>query len=91
MLAAALTVSLLSVLSRARPTSDVRGSLGARDASSKLVVAHMMVGNTFPYTQSSWEKDIALAQASGIDGFALNLGTDGWQADRVSDAYVAYA
>ncbi|KAG5639210.1 hypothetical protein H0H81_005689 [Sphagnurus paluster] len=55
----------------------------------KYVVAHHMVGNTFPYTQQDWADDIALAHASGIDGFALNMGIDEWQPDRVSDAYEA--
>jgi glucan endo-1,3-alpha-glucosidase len=33
----------------------------------------MMVGNTFPFTQADWAKDIALAHSVGIDGFALNI------------------
>lgn len=36
-------------------------------------------------------KDIRLASASGIDGFALNLGPDWWQPDRIRDAYNAAA
>lgn len=34
-------------------------------------------------------QDITLALAHGIDGFALNIGSDGWQAARVADAYEA--
>jgi len=45
-----------------------------------------MVGNTFPYKPQDWADDIALAHASGIDGFALNMGTDDWQPARVADA-----
>jgi glucan endo-1,3-alpha-glucosidase len=56
------------------------------DGSRKYVVAHHMVGNTFPYTPQDWADDIALAHASGIDGFALNMGTDNWQPARVADA-----
>jgi len=52
----------------------------------KYVVAHHMVGNTFPYTLQDWADDIALAHASGIDGFALNMGIDDWQPARVADA-----
>lgn len=52
----------------------------------KYVVAHHMVGNTFPYTTADWSADIALAHASGIDGFALNMGSDDWQPARVADA-----
>lgn len=57
----------------------------------KLVIAHHMVGNTFPYTKSDWATDIALASSAGIDAFALNVGTDPWQPDRVKDAYDAAA
>ncbi|KAK7469233.1 hypothetical protein VKT23_003722 [Stygiomarasmius scandens] len=56
---------------------------------TKYVVAHHMVGNTFPYTLQDWTDDIFLAHASGIDGFALNIGRDEWQPDRVTDAYQA--
>jgi glucan endo-1,3-alpha-glucosidase len=45
-----------------------------------------MVGNTFPYTRKDWADDIALAHASGIDGFALNIGKEVWEPSRVSDA-----
>ena len=45
-----------------------------------------MVGNTYPYTQDTWASDIALAQANGIDGFALNVGTDSWQVTQVASA-----
>ncbi|KAJ3754592.1 glycoside hydrolase [Lentinula raphanica] len=48
-----------------------------------------MVGNTFPYTSQDWLNDIKLAHASGIDGFALNMGSDDWQPARVADAYAA--
>ncbi|KAG6890649.1 hypothetical protein C0995_006625 [Termitomyces sp. Mi166 len=44
-----------------------------------------MVGNTYPYTLEDWSDDIILAHGSGIDGFALNMGRDEWQPDRVSD------
>ena len=56
------------------------------DGSRKYVVAHHMVGNTFPYTPQDWADDIALAHASGIDGFALNMGTDDWQPGQVANA-----
>lgn len=48
-----------------------------------------MVGNTFPYTVDDWANDISLAYANGIDGFALNVGSDDWQPARVADAYVS--
>ena len=56
------------------------------DGSRKYVVAHHMVGNTFPYTPQDWADDITLAHASGIDGFALNMGTDDWQPAQVANA-----
>lgn len=52
----------------------------------KLVVAHHMVGNTFPYAKQDWLDDIVLAQESGIDGFALNTGRDEWEPARIADA-----
>jgi Glycosyl hydrolase family 71 len=52
----------------------------------KYVVAHHMVGNTYPYTLQDWADDIALAHSSGIDGFALNMGNEVWEPARVSDA-----
>ncbi|KAF8706619.1 Glycoside Hydrolase, partial [Rhizoctonia solani] len=55
----------------------------------KFVVAHHMVGNTFPYTYDTWLADVKLAHANGIDAFALNVGTDSWQKDRVKDAFDA--
>ena len=52
----------------------------------KYVVAHHMVGNTYPYTSNDWLEDIIQAHGAGIDGFALNMGTDVWQPARVADA-----
>lgn len=52
----------------------------------KYVVAHHMVGNTFPYTLQDWEDDIQLAHSKSIDAFALNMGIDEWQPARVNDA-----
>lgn len=60
-----------------------------RDSAPKLVVAHHMVGNTYPYTQNDWASDIQAAHNAGIDGFALNIGTDDWQPTQVASAYVA--
>ena len=57
-----------------------------RDGSNKLVVAHVLVGNTYPYTTDNWASDIQLAYNNGVDGFALNVGSDSWQPDRVADA-----
>lgn len=58
----------------------------ATNGSQKYVIAHHMVGNTFPYTLDDWTEDITLAHASGIDGFALNIGSESWEPARVADA-----
>ncbi|KAG9315881.1 glycoside hydrolase family 71 protein [Chiua virens] len=57
--------------------------------STKYVVAHFMVGNSYPYTQQDWLSDIRLAFQNGIDGFALNVGQDSWQPQQVANAYQA--
>ncbi|KAE9388651.1 glycoside hydrolase [Gymnopus androsaceus JB14] len=45
--------------------------------------------NATTSTNKHWLNDITLAQASGIDAFALNMGSDDWQPARVADAYAA--
>jgi glucan endo-1,3-alpha-glucosidase len=45
-----------------------------------------MVGNTFPYTVQDWVDDVNLAHSAGIDAFALNIGSDSWQPQKVADA-----
>ncbi|KAG6376987.1 glycoside hydrolase family 71 protein [Boletus reticuloceps] len=57
--------------------------------STKYVVAHFMVGNTYPYTLQNWSSDIHLAYQNGIDGFALNVGRDSWQPQQVANAFQA--
>jgi hypothetical protein len=59
-----------------------------RATSEKYVFAHHIVGFTFPYVTANWKTDIDLAHEHGIDAFALNVGQDSWQPDRVADAYV---
>jgi hypothetical protein len=70
------------------PLKGNRGtrSTGTTTTSPKYVVAHFIVGNAYPYTNNTWRNDISLAHAAGLDGFALNLGLDVWEADRVADA-----
>ncbi|KAF7298951.1 hypothetical protein MIND_00843200 [Mycena indigotica] len=55
----------------------------------KMVVAHFMVGNTFPYTPQDWADDIKLASNSGLDGFALNVGPDDFQRTQTKAAFQA--
>lgn len=67
-----------------QPTAAPPSTNGANQ-----VWAHHMVGNAYPYQVSDWLTDIRLAKAAGIDGFALNIGTEQWQTDRSADAYAA--
>jgi glucan endo-1,3-alpha-glucosidase len=53
------------------------------------VWAHHMVGNTFTYFQSDWEDDMRAAKSQGIDGFALNMGSEFWEPNHVQTAYRA--
>ncbi|KAJ7125232.1 glycoside hydrolase family 71 protein [Mycena epipterygia] len=48
-----------------------------------------MVGNTYPYSMDDWIADIADASANNIDGFALNVGKEDWQQDRVAMCFEA--
>ncbi|KAH9917216.1 glycoside hydrolase family 71 protein [Amylocystis lapponica] len=65
------------------------GVLEDTGGEKKYVVAHFMVGNTYPYTVNDWLDDVRLAHSHGIDGFALNVGREEWQKARVSDCYEA--
>jgi len=58
---------------------------------AKNVFAHFMVGNTYTYPQSKFQTDMTAAKAVGIDGFALNVGSDSWTWARVDTAYAAAA
>ncbi|WWC90609.1 uncharacterized protein L201_005545 [Kwoniella dendrophila CBS 6074] len=76
--------------SAAAAASSVAGAPAPPAATgTKQLYAHHMVGNTYSYTQATWLDDIALASSVGIDGFALNYGSDSWQPARISDAYAA--
>lgn len=74
----------LSVIASAVSASPLQAM-----ASGKIVSAHHMVGNTYPYSRQDWAEDIRLAKEAGIDAFALNVGAEDWQRDRVADAYAA--
>lgn len=75
-----------NAVSSTASASSSESSQSSSSGTPKYVVAHHMVGNTFPYTLQDWADDITLAHASGIDGFALNMGSDDWEPARVSDA-----
>jgi glucan endo-1,3-alpha-glucosidase len=46
-----------------------------------------MVGNTYSYGTSDWQADISAAADQAIDGFALNIGIEGWQTEQAAAAY----
>lgn len=60
-----------------------------RSTSPHYVWAHHMVGLTYSYTQSDWSADVSTAKGYGIDGFALNMGSDYWGPAQVDSAYAA--
>ncbi|KAG6331266.1 hypothetical protein ID866_7823 [Astraeus odoratus] len=72
-----------------RSLDDMTHGLSKKSETAKYVVAHFMVGNSYPYTVDDWVSDIQLAYESGIDGFALNVGTDDWQPQQVANAFAA--
>ena len=47
------------------------------------------IGNTYAYTQTLFQSDMQAAKTVGIDGFALNVGSDTWTWARVTTAYAA--
>ncbi|KAJ7585771.1 glycoside hydrolase [Mycena floridula] len=82
-----LGLSLLVALVEALLSSN--STIQNRAPTPKLVVAHFMVGIIDGYTQADWANDIALAAATGIDAFALNIGTDSWTDPQLANAYAA--
>lgn len=82
-----LLTTMVAVVVGARP-QDAAINV-ERATPNKLVVAHHIVGYTYPYAVSNWEKDIQLAHSSGLDGFALNVGSDSWESQQVANAYVS--
>lgn len=66
----------------AAPLKTPRQSSGV----PKVVVAHHIVGLTAAFTVDDWTSDIQLAQANGIDGFALNVGNDPFTNQQAQNA-----
>ncbi|KAF5332407.1 hypothetical protein D9758_015123 [Tetrapyrgos nigripes] len=56
-----------------------------RIGSFRLIAVYYTLAKCSPY----WSDDISLASKHNIDDFALNIGSDPWQPDRVADAYQA--
>ncbi|WVQ85464.1 hypothetical protein IAT38_007629 [Cryptococcus sp. DSM 104549] len=83
------TTASTTVATAASSTASAASTDVPSSSSTHVVWAHHMVGNTYPYGTSDWATDISAASAAGIDGFALNMGSDSWQTARVADAYSA--
>ncbi|KAG2005566.1 SEC14 cytosolic factor [Coprinopsis cinerea AmutBmut pab1-1] len=67
-------------------TGDDTSQLVKRDG-TKYVFMHHIVGNTYPYTPTDWEKDLLQIHAKGIDAIALNIGSSPWQLHQLHTAY----
>lgn len=93
--ATGLTRNAISSRSETLASSSVTTTgTSSRTLPAKRVIAHHMVGNTYPYTLDTWSTDISLALSAGIDGFVLNVGNGGlgsWQRAQVKNAYNAAA
>lgn len=57
--------------------------------SEKRVFAHYMVGIVSQFQQADWEKEMQIAKAHAIDGFALNIGTDDYTQKQLDLAFSA--
>ncbi|EIW68225.1 hypothetical protein TREMEDRAFT_44661 [Tremella mesenterica DSM 1558] len=87
--ASSTSASSTTSTSTTGPTSVVGVAKPVSATGTKYLWAHHIVGNTYSYTQSTWADDISMAASAGIDGFALNMGSDSWQPARIADAYAA--
>ena len=67
----------------------VTATLSCTVKAQTYVFAHVVVGDTYSHTQSTWENDITLAYDAGIDAFALNIGYPDNFANQVSNAFAA--
>ncbi|KAJ6565839.1 glycoside hydrolase family 71 protein [Mycena vulgaris] len=61
-----------------------------RQASTKLVFAHFMMGVTSTRSNAAaYDDDMRRAKAAGIDAFALNIGTDSYTDKQLGFAYAS--
>ncbi|TVY12630.1 Mutanase [Lachnellula arida] len=74
------------------PTSDGSGQLGERQAISKMVFCHFMIGIIDDRTSAAdYDSDMQRAKALGIDAFALNIGVDAYTDTQLGYAYQSAA
>ncbi|KAJ7766027.1 glycoside hydrolase family 71 protein [Mycena metata] len=77
---------------RAYGLPQLDAQLGARQASSKLVFCHFMIGVVSDRTSAAaYDSDMQRAKAMGIDAFALNIGTDSYTDQQLGFAYQSAA
>ncbi|OCF33439.1 hypothetical protein I316_04859 [Kwoniella heveanensis BCC8398] len=63
------------------------GGEGGKGDRPRLMVAHFMLGNTYPFTDKDWETTLDLAEATSLDALVLNLGPEDWQLRQAQRAY----
>ncbi|KAG9013645.1 hypothetical protein FRB90_005817 [Tulasnella sp. 427] len=85
------TTSSTTTTTSAAQSSSSNGSFYRTNGSNtgKVIIAHVIVGNTYSYTKQQWIDEIKMASAQGIDAFALNFGYDSWQPTQMQSAYDA--
>lgn len=89
------SISLSSAVSESVASASASASASApalppvTGTSDKRVFAHYMVGIVSQFAQSDWEKEMSTAKAHGIDGFALNIGTDDYTQKQLDNAFAA--
>lgn len=73
---------------RLRSLLALAGLCAEMAAAQKQVFAHYIVGLTYGQTRDEWQLDVSQAKASGIDGFALNIGSaDTYNDEQLHLAY----
>ncbi len=71
-----------------RSLVSLAGLCAKMAVADRQVFAHYIVGLTSGQTRDEWQLDISQAKASGIDGFALNIGAqDGYNDAQLHLAY----
>ncbi|KAL1961170.1 hypothetical protein VTO42DRAFT_3115 [Malbranchea cinnamomea] len=85
-----LAVAALLLPAWAAPRS--RTALVPRQSTNRLVFAHFMVGIVGNRNRASdYDADMQRAKSAGIDGFALNIGTDPYSDQQLQLAYESAA
>lgn len=86
-LSSSASVNVTSVAPSAVPSSSTPVPIGP--SNGKRVFAHYMVGIVSQFEQGDWEKEMSVAKAHAIDGFALNIGVDDYTQKQLDNAYAA--